>query len=209
VKLHYTPGSPFARIIRVLLRELALDCREMEIVGFPPSRDFFAVNPLGQVPALETAQGVKFPTRIIIDYLLALPRKTSSSLAPDVRRDAGHWQDDQLLAILLAMGDALAALKYQGWAGLRPAEENLLGFDPAERHAERVRRTLDWLELRATPDGFLPGLLSVQDIALACFLLWTDARGGFPWRGRPRLDAIVTHCAERASFRTTKPQPWP
>jgi glutathione S-transferase len=209
VKLHYTPGSPFARIIRVLLRELALDCGEVEIRGFPPSAAHFAINPLGQVPALETAEGVKFPTRIIIDYLMALPRKATLSLAPGVRRDAAHWQDDQALTVLLAMGDALAAIKYQGWAGLRPMGENLLGFDLAERHALRVQKTLDWLELRATPQGFIPGLFSVQDIALACFLLWTDARGGFPWRGRPKIEAIVTHCAERASFTSTKPQPWP
>ncbi|MGE4251240.1 MAG: hypothetical protein AB7F09_17780, partial [Parvibaculaceae bacterium] len=119
------------------------------------------------------------------------------------------WQDDRMLAVLLAMGDALAALKYQSWAGLRPTGENLLGFDPADRHAERVCRTLDWLEGEATPAGFLPGVLSVQDIALASFTLWTDARGGFPWRGRPRLEAIVAACAARPSFAQTPPQPWP
>jgi glutathione S-transferase len=209
VKLHYTPGSPFARIIRVLLRELALDCRELEIRGFPPSADYFAVNPLGQVPALEAAEGVKFPTRIIIDFLLALPRRMPSSVAEAVRREHGCWQDDQMLTVLLAMGDALAVMKYQSWAGLKPADKNLLGFDPADRHAERALRTLDWLEGNATTEGFLPGVLSVQDIALARILLWTDARGGFPWRDRPKLEAIVARCAERPSFAATMPQPWP
>lgn len=209
MKLHYAPGSPFARIIRVLLRELALNCREVEIKGFPPSGDYFAVNPLGQVPALETAEGVKFPTRIIIDFLMALPRRETLPLAPAVRRAEGCWQDDQMLAVLLAMGDALAVIKYQDWAGLRVTGENLIGFDPADRHAERVRRTLDWLEERATQSGFLPGVLSVQDVALASFVLWTEARGGFSWRGRPRLEAIVAGCAKRPSFAATQPQPWP
>lgn len=209
MKLHYTPGSPFARIIRVLLRELDLDCREMEIVGFPPTDDYFAVNPLGQVPALETPDGVKFPTRIIIDFLIGLPRHKASALAPSVRRNAKAWQDDQMLAVLLAMGDALAVVKYQGWAGLRPVDENLLGFDPADRHTERVLRTLDWLEARAALSGFLPEGLSVQDIALTSFMLWTEARGGFPWRGRPKLEAIVGRCAQRPSFAATQPQPWP
>ncbi|WP_119271663.1 glutathione S-transferase family protein [Taklimakanibacter deserti] len=209
MKLHYTPGSPFARIIRVLVRELALDCKEVAIRGFPPANDYFAINPLGQVPALETAEGVKFPTRIIIDFLMALPRREPLPVARAVRRWEGYWQDDQLLAVLLAMGDALAAIKYQNWAGLRPGGKNLLGFDPADRHAERLGRTLDWLEGNAAPDGFLPGVLSVQDIALASFVLWTEARGGFPWRGRPRLEAIVAGCAERPSFAATEPQPWP
>lgn len=209
MKLHYTPGSPFARIIRVLVRELSLDCREVAILEFPPAPGYFAVNPLGQVPALETEEGVRFPTRIIIDYLLALPRPKPSPVAQAVRHAPGSWQDDQTLAVLLAMGDALAVMKYQSWAGLRPADKNLLGFDPADRHAERACRTLDWLEANATAEGFLPGVLSVQDITLACLLLWTDARGGFPWRGRPKLEAIVARCAERPSFTATLPQPWP
>jgi glutathione S-transferase len=126
-----------------------------------------------------------------------------------VRRHESHWQDEQTLAVLLGMGDALAEMKRQQWAGLRPGGENLLGYDPAERHKERALRTLDWLEQRASPDGFQPGCLSVQDIALAAILLWTDARGGFPWRGRPKLEAIVARCAARPSFAATAPQPWP
>jgi hypothetical protein len=58
-------------------------------------------------------------------------------------------------------------------------------------------------------EGFLPGVLSVQDIASSCFLMWIDARGGFPWRGRKGLEAIAAICAERASFGATVPQPWP
>jgi glutathione S-transferase len=140
---------------------------------------------------------------------MTVPRHPSSHLAPGVRRDQSCWQDDQTLAVLLAMGDALAALKYQDWAGLRPVARNLLGFDPADRNAERANRTLDWLEAEATPAGFIPGVLSVQDIALSTIVLWTEARGGFPWRGRPRLEAIVAACSARSSFTATTPQPWP
>jgi glutathione S-transferase len=209
MRLHYTPGSPFARIIRVLVRELAINCDEVAILKFPPPAEYFAVNPLGQVPALETGDGIRFPTRLIIDFLLdSAPGKTTA-MAPAVRRHASHWQDEQTLVVLLGMGDALAAMKYQQWAGLRPGGENLLGYDPAERHKQRALRSLDWLEQRASPDGFQPGQLSVQDIALAAILLWIDARGGFPWRGRPKLEAIVARCAARPSFKATAPQPWP
>jgi glutathione S-transferase len=209
VRLHYTPGSAFARIIRVILRELQLQCQEIEITVFPPSSDYFAVNPLGQVPALETDEGVLFPTGIIIEFLMDQPRSVDTGFANSVRRSQGHWRDDQMLAVILAMGDALGAMKYQGWAGLAPVGENLIGYDPAERHLERVSRTLDWLEARAKNSGFLPGVLSVQDVSLASFILWTEARGPISWRGRPKLEAIVTNCSERASFQQTKPQPWP
>ena len=209
MRLHYTPGSPFARIIRVMLRELHIACEEVEILGFPPSPDYFAINPLGQVPALETDDGIRFPTRLIIDFLLEGAPGAASPLAPSIRRAAAHWQDEQTLTVLLGMGDALAAMKYQQWAGLGPSGDNLIGYDPAERHRERALRTLDWLEERAGPDGFQPGRLSVQDIALTAILLWIDARGGFPWRGRPKLEAIVAACAARPSFAATGPQPWP
>lgn len=209
MKLHYTPGSPFARIVRVIVRELDLDCDEVAIAGFPPAPAYFDINPLGQVPALETEDGVRFPTRIIIGYLLSLPARSDGALARSVRRSEKYWQDERTLDVLLAMGDALAAMKYQGWAGLAPVGKNLIGFDPASRHLERALVTLDWLESLAAPAGFLPGVLSVQDIALSCFILWTEARGLIAWRGRPNLEAVVANCASRPSFIETTPQPWP
>jgi glutathione S-transferase len=208
VKLHYTQGSPFARIARVLIRELGIDCEEIRLAGFPPPASFFALNPLGQVPALETDDGVRFPTRLIVDYLLA-NAKIPPFFAPTVRRTESFWQDEQILTVLLAMGDTLANIKYQQWAGLRPGGENLIGYNPSDRNTERVTKTLDWLEARAGGEGFLPGVLSVQDIAFSSIVMWIDARGGFPWRGRKRLEAIASHCAERASFKSTAPQPWP
>ena len=207
MRLHCTPGSSFSRMIRVLVRELNLDCEEAMIVGFPPAPEFFAINPLGQVPALETDGDVRFPTRIIIDYLLSLPTKGGSvrlSLAGPQER----WRDEQTLDVILAMGDALGAIKYQAWAGLGPVGENLIGYDPATRHMERVSKALDWLDERATPSGFLPGFLSVQDIALSCVVLWTEARGRIPWQ-RPNLSAIVAACESRPIFQATQPQPWP
>ena len=209
MRLHYTPGSPFARMIRVLLRELQVSCDEVAIGGFPPPSDYFAVNPLGQVPVLETEDGIRFPTRLIIDHLLAWPRSIALPVAVSVRREPGSWQDEQTMTIVLAMGDAMVALKHQEWAGLELKGTNLLGYDPAARHAERVTSTLDWLEDRATSDGFIPRVLSAQDVAVSCLLLWADARGGFPWRGRPQLEAIVGGCAARPSFIATAPQPWP
>ena len=140
---------------------------------------------------------------------MGLPRQSQTGISASARRSEDCWQDDQTFAVLLAMGDTLAAIKYQGWAGLRPSGTNLIGYDPAERHMDRVLRTLDWLEARARPTGFLPDVLSVQDIALACFVLWTEARGAIAWRGRSSLETIVATCDERQSFAETAPQPWP
>src|SRR5436189_102509 len=65
MRLYYIQGSPFARMVRVLLRELNIACDEIEITDFPPPRDYFTINPLGQVPVLETDVGRLFPTSAI------------------------------------------------------------------------------------------------------------------------------------------------
>jgi glutathione S-transferase len=206
LKLDYSAGSPFSRIIRILIRELGLDIHETEIRTFPPPPAFFAINPLGQVPALETDDGPRSPTGLIIDYVMALPTAAATDIAASVRRGRECWQDQQLLAVILAMGDALSAMKYQDWAGLAPTGRKLVGHNPAERHMQRLVHAL---ERKAGSGGFLPGVLSVQDIAAACFILWAEARGGLPWRGRTKLEAIVKNCSKRQSFIATEPQPWP
>jgi glutathione S-transferase len=102
----------------------------------------------------------------------------------------------------------LAASKYQQWAGLGPVARNALGFNPAERNMERVYRTLDWLEKQACKDGFWPTEISVQDVVLACLILWSEARGAIAWRGRRKLEKIVANLKDRPSFAETAPLPW-
>jgi hypothetical protein len=70
MQLHYIDGSPFARIVRVLMREHGVECKELEIVEFPPPDTFLGLNPLGQVPVLVDLRVAYFPTRIAIDALL-------------------------------------------------------------------------------------------------------------------------------------------
>ena len=57
--LHCIDGSPFARILRVLVREHGVKCEEVEIVEFPPPDTLFDLNPLGQVPVL-VDQSIKY-----------------------------------------------------------------------------------------------------------------------------------------------------
>ncbi len=205
--LHFIDGSPFARITRILAREHGLALTECEMLAFPPPDDFDDLNPLGQVPVLVVAGQSHFPTRIVIDVLLSGVGKGAGPVAGSVARTDHRVEDEQLLAVILAMGDALAAHHYLQWAGVAALSANRLGFDPAGRHLHRVIRVLDWLERRITGDGFQPGTISVQDIALACFILWSESRGPIAWRGRPGIEAMVARLQGRESFRTTAPRP--
>lgn len=207
LELHYIDGSPFARIVRILAREHAVAMRETEMAEFPPLDSFLEINPLGQVPVL-MAEGVAyFPTRIAVVALLTRLEQPSKDVAATIARPTTEAQDDQDFAVILAMGDALAAHHYAKWAGIGPVDCNQLGFDPAERNMTRALRTLDWLEKRMQVGGFQPGHISVQDIALAAFILWTESRGPIQWRGRPQIERLVGSLESRASFVATVPRP--
>jgi glutathione S-transferase len=212
MRLFYIQGSPFARMARVLLREYAILHDEQEIKEFPPSQDFFQINPLGQVPVLDDGAICYFPTRIVLARIVAEAqhkKPRSAALALKLFRSETQWEDERLLSVILAMGDMLAVSKYQQWAGLGPVNRNTLGFNPAERNMERVLRTLDWLEKQSGKEGFWPAEISIQDVVLACLILWSEARGAIEWRGRPKLENIVRRLETRPSFTSTAPQPWP
>ncbi len=68
MKLFYTPNSPYARKIRIVLREKGLACQEMQ----PSLNDaaLSAMNPLGKVPTLiADDQTVMFDSVVISEYL--------------------------------------------------------------------------------------------------------------------------------------------
>jgi glutathione S-transferase len=203
--LHYIDGSPFARMARVLILEHGLPVALHEITEFPPSAEHLALNPLGQVPVLVSDGESLFPTRIVIAAILSQARP--GAVAAAVCRPERMLQDEQLLAVILAMGDTMVARQYAHWAGIGPVGRNLLGFDPAARNLERVLATLDWLEARVGETGFWPGVISVQDVALACLILWSESRGPIAWLGRPRIEALVARLESRPSFAATVPRP--
>jgi glutathione S-transferase len=193
-ELAYTPGSPFARMARVLVREWALPVREAEQT-FPPPADFFDLNPLGQVPVLRVGEEKVFPTFLILERLWDMEGRPASAYDPA--------RDRQLLLTVLLAGDALVAALYQGWAGLGPVGPNHVGYDPAERHLARFGRVLGWAE-----NGLSAGEVTLPAVALACLLLWSDARGGPGWRHHAGLASRVAALDARASFAATRPQEW-
>ena len=194
--LSYLPGSPFARMARVLLREWSLPIAEEEL-PFPPPPDWFDVNPPGQVPVLRSGDEVVFPTLLVLERLWELAGRPAEAYDPG--------RDRQRLLVTLQAGDALVAALYQGWTGLRPMAENHIGYDPATRNLHRVAHALDWIEERTGPDG---DLVALPSVALACLVLWSEARGGPARPHRPGLDRLVGRLELRPSFAVTQPQPW-
>ncbi len=194
-KLTYFSGSPFARMCRVMVIEWDLPVEPVEY-AFPPGPDMFAINPLGQVPALIRGDGKTiFPTFLVLEALWKMAGRPSTYDAD---------RDRQVLMTILQMTDAYVAACYQRWTGLGPVNRNAIGYDLAARHLDRVNSTLNWLETAGsvTPGVTLPG------VALACLCLWADARDGLDWRRYPGLAIVVQDLDQRDSFAQTTPRVW-
>jgi glutathione S-transferase len=69
------------------------------------------------------------------------------------------------------------------------------------REQARCQSCMDWLEQRATNEGFVPGVFSIADLNIVCALQWIDERNIMPWRGRDNLEAIVARYADRPSVK--------
>ena len=210
MQLYYIQGSPFARMARVLVREYGLPCEEILVPEFPPQPGYFEINPLGQVPALVDNGNALFPTRIVLEHLVA---KAAANGLPNTRlsrtlfREGRYPEDNQLLTVLLALGDMMVAVQYQKWSGLVPSGPNHLNYNPVERNQHRVYRTLDWLESKALTGGFWPECASIQDAVLACLIFWSESRGPIAWRGRPKLESIAAGFETWRSYEETRPLP--
>ncbi len=76
--------------------------------------------------------------------------------------------------------------------------------DYLSRQRTRVERCLDWLEARVTPEGFVPGWFSVQDISFVCSTVYCEVRAVMPWRGRPGLEALYDRYRDRPSMLATE-----
>lgn len=161
MELLFTDGSPFARLVRVLIGvwQLPISTRD---VGFPLPEEVDRLTPLGQVPVLIRDDGLPlFPTLNIVEHLAAMA-------GPGVPF-AYHGKEREDLTVALAAGDAVAQAAYLGWAGLGPVGPNRLGLDLRARNLGRFNGTVRWLAERAEAE-------TVTGLAIAVFLGWAGSR---------------------------------
>ena len=201
MKLYYTPGSPFARIARVLAAELGLDDRITLIEASlrNPEADLLQYSPVGRVPVLETDDGTIIgESSVVCGYL--------NSLNPGANIVPGFGPDDmpqqRLRALAMGMMEGIVAWFRETWRK-DDASEAVLQLESL-----RAKRTLDLFEGEAS-SGKLNGPVSIGHIILACTLGWCDVRHtSCDWRtGRPKLVAWFESFEQRPSMQKTMPPP--
>ena len=199
MKLYVTPGSPYARIVRIVILEKGLENRVEIIAAQTRLADspYYTINPSGRVPYLIRDDGVGLEeSAVICRYLDHVDGKP----AFDLPTGDQAWEACRLEALARSMMDGLAV-----WSRelSRPRQER----SPTVllHESNRSKRLAGLWELEID-HPFMRGELNMAQVTLAC-ALGLDARNpDFRWRpGHPKLFDWFDHIATRPSFAATAP----
>lgn len=205
-------SSPYVRKVWIVLQELGL---EFEIVRLPLYELTAAhkmMQPSMRVPLLVDGGRRLFDSNVIIAYLFETYRAGAKPgrgpgrepvveppFAESMTRPERHWDDALLQSTIETMGGSALNVGRLGRNGVKPEDAPYL-----QRELARAESCLDWLEQRATAEGFWPGRFSVMDLTLISLLGTIDFRKLMDWRGRPKLEALVEAFQGRPSIDATK-----
>lgn len=197
MKLFFANTSPYARKVRIAVRELNLLDQVAEVFQnpFEDSPALLASNPLKKVPCLLTDAGEPvFDSPVICAYLAS--RVHAPELYPE---GAARWR--VLTAEALADGvlDAAFAIVMER---RRPEEQRSDTWLTRWRAA--IERGLSAIDAEAAP---VAGPVNAAQIALGAALGYMDFRlPDIGWReGRPALAAWYESFAQRPAMRETEP----
>jgi glutathione S-transferase len=201
MKLYITPGSPYARMARIVVIEKGLEERVEVIQARTRLADspYYHINPSGRVPYLVRDDGVGLEESAVICAYLDRLDGDGKALFGHPTAEEG-WEARRLEALARSMLDGLAVW---GRELSRPVDER----SPAvlEHEAARSRRMADVWE-RELGHPLMRGQLNMSQITLACALGLELRNPDFRWRaGHERLCDWYEPIASRASFAATAP----
>jgi glutathione S-transferase len=200
VKLYVTPGSPYARMARIVVLEKNLADR-VEIVAAQTrtaNSPYYQINPSGRVPYLVRDDGVGMEeSAVICAYLDRLDGKP----AFDLPAGEQAWEARRLEALARSLMDGLAVWLRELY---RPVDERSPGL--IRHETERAARMVELWE-REIGHPFMRGAaLNMAQITLACALGLEARNPEFDWRsGHTRLCDWYGPIAARPSFAATAP----
>ncbi len=204
MKLHITPGSPYARMARIVVLEKGL-ADKVEVVlakTRTPDSPYYRINPSGRVPFLELDDGKGFEdSPLICLYLDQLDGKPS--LHPENGRAGLEMR--RLEAMARSMLDGLSVWGRE----IIYRTEEMRSKMILDHEAARAMRMADAFE-KEMANPVLTGPLNIAQITLGCAVNGPGAPKlcGQDWRAtHPKLAAWAEKIAARPSFAATVPPP--
>jgi glutathione S-transferase len=203
MKLTYSPGSPFARKVRIAAIELGLiDKIELvptAVAPATPNDEYTKINPLKKLPVLIADNGdVILDSFVIVEYLDDLAG--GGKLIP--ASGAARWKVKSDHSLLQGMLDSMLLCRYERM--VRP--EGLQWQAWSDDHWNRVWNGMARFEKQA---DVLSRPLDIVQIALVCVLGYADFRfADCGWRkAYPNLDAFHDRMLSRPSVKISVPPP--
>ncbi len=200
LKLLYSPTSPFARKVRVVLAEKKIECEAVPDAPFEPGSQAQRYNPLGKIPVLVLDDGTSlYDSRVIVEYLDNV--SPVSRLIPEPARQrivVRRWE-----ALADGICDATVAIVQER---KRAAQQQDEGF--VARQAGKVSAGLAEMARELGERAWCNGeAYTLGDIAAGCALGYLDLRDpGRDWRrDYPNLARHAEKLGKRASFIDTTP----
>src|SRR5437764_14143556 len=189
MKLFYASGSPYARIIRVVLRETGLDSRvpEEEVTLRDPNSALLAYNPGGKVPTLQLDDGIILNESLLVLCFLDTQHDGRRLLPMD---GSDGWNTLADTGRAYAFLDAVTAWNRELRFGLKAPGVIALETERANRAADAFEAALGEGDYSGPPSGSIDAAQIVLGATLENISrrhkLWN-------WRsGRPRLSAFST-----------------
>ena len=199
MKLYITPGSPYARMVRMAVIEKGLEGRVEIVLAQTRSADspYYRINPSGRVPYLIRDDGVGMEESALIwDFLDGLDGNPVMGMPTG----AAALEGQRLEALARSLIDGLSV-----WSReiLRPVNEQ---SPTVIRHEmQRAERLTDLWE-GEIGGAAMNGPLNRAQATLACALGLEARIPAFQWRDRhPQLQRWLERFAARPSFASTAP----
>jgi glutathione S-transferase len=201
MKLYITPGSPYARMARIVVGEKGLASRVEIVLAQTRLIDspYYTINPSGRVPYLVRNDGIGMEeSALICSYLDHLDGQPA--LAPTT--GVSEWEWRRLDALASSLMDGLSV-----WGREIVRPENEQSPTVIRHETARAHRMIELWE-KEIDRPVMRGRLNLIQIRLAC-ALGLDARNPqFRWRpGHPKLSAWFGSISARPSFAATVPSP--
>lgn len=195
MQLYYSPTSPFARKVRVLIYELKIQ-DQFDFLVVDPWTDpqLRKINPLSKVPTLVlNHKEVLFDSALICEYLSTL--KDKSLVYPTER--VAYFKGLRLQALADGTMTAVGRL----YAELHKPEQQQ-SAEMIQRFVATQKSALSWLEQHL--DNFTENF-AIGEIAVACLLEYINFR--FPeddWKTQhPHLATWLEMVVTRESMQST------
>jgi len=199
MKLYITPGSPYARMARIVVLEKGLTDRIEILAARTREADspYYAIAPSGRVPYLDRDDGSALEESSVI--CAWLDQADGRPLFHIPSGEAG-WEARRLEAVARSLMDGAAVWLRELTRPVHERSPGLLAHETA-----RADRICDVWEREIT-HPWMHAVLNMAQITLACALGIEARNPDFRWRQRqPALTEWFTRIAARPSLAATAP----